>query len=187
MKAYAAYRDSDVEWLGEIPSHWTTRPLWSMFHRSKDVGHPDEEMLSVFRDFGVVAKSSRDNLNKTSENRDIYQLVHPGWLAINRMKAWQGSAGISSQRGILSGHYICFQPRHQVDSAYLNWLFRSSAYTRAYRILSRGVRPSQQEIDNQQLRLLPVLLPTNAEQREIADYLDRETARIDELIAEQQG
>jgi len=157
-----------------------------MFERIKDVDHPEEPMLSVFRDFGVVAKDSRDNLNRTAENRSIYQLVHPGWLVTNRMKAWQGSVGISPLRGIVSGHYICFAPHHDEDDGYLNWLFRSAPYTYAYGLLSRGVRIGQVEIDNDAYRLLPVLLPSADEQRLIAGYLDRETTRIDTLIEEQQ-
>jgi type I restriction enzyme, S subunit len=178
--------DSGISWLGKIPSHWTKKPLWSMFERIKDVDHPDEQMLSVFREYGVVAKDSRDNINKTAENRSIYQLVHPGWLVVNRMKAWQGSVGISSLRGIVSGHYICFAPRHGEDPRYLNWLVRSTTYTNGYAMLSRGVRIGQAEIDNDEFRLMSILLPVLEEQRAIADYLDRETARIDTLIEEQQ-
>ncbi|MGY2115999.1 restriction endonuclease subunit S [Nocardia gipuzkoensis] len=183
---YTEYVDSGVPWLGDVPAGWTTRPLWSMFERIKDVGHPDEQMLSVFRDYGVVAKDSRDNINKTAENRNIYQLVHPGWLVTNRMKAWQGSVGISGLRGIVSGHYICFAPRHDADSRYLNWLFRSPTYAVGYALQSRGVRIGQAEIDNDLYRVMPVLLPPIEEQRAIAEYLDRETARIDTLIEEQQ-
>ncbi|MEV4539809.1 restriction endonuclease subunit S [Asanoa sp. NPDC049518] len=182
---YTEYVDSGVPWLGAVPAGWTMRPLWSMFERLKDIGHPDERMLSVFRDYGVVAKDSRDNINKTAENRNIYQLVHPGWLVTNRMKAWQGSVGISSLRGIVSGHYICFAPRHDADSRYLNWLFRSPAYATGYALQSRGVRIGQAEIDNDLYRVMPVLLPPIEEQRAIADYLDRETAQIDTLIEEQ--
>ncbi|GLY69703.1 restriction endonuclease subunit S [Amycolatopsis taiwanensis] len=185
-KRYTEYVDSGVPWIGDVPAGWTTRPLWSMFERIKDVGHPDERMLSVFRDYGVVAKDSRDNINKTAENRNIYQLVHPGWLVTNRMKAWQGSVGISGLRGIVSGHYICFAPRHDADSRYLNWLFRSPTYAAGYALQSRGVRIGQAEIDNDLYRVMPVLLPPMAEQRAIADYLDRETARIDTLVEEQQ-
>lgn len=185
-KQYTEYVDSGVPWIGDVPAGWTTRPLWSMFERIKDVEHPDEQMLSVFRDYGVVAKGSRDNINKTAENRNIYQLVHPGWLVTNRMKAWQGSVGISGLRGIVSGHYICFAPRHDADSRYLNWLFRSPTYAAGYALQSRGVRIGQAEIDNDLYRVMPVLLPPIEEQRAIADYLDRETARIDTLIEEQQ-
>ncbi len=154
-----------------------------MFRRVKDVGHVEEEMLSVYRDFGVVRKDGRDdNFNKTAEDRSIYQLVDDGWLVVNRMKAWQGALGVSRLRGIVSGHYICFQPLHHEHSRFLDYLLRSQPYTAEMYRRSRGVRPSQIEIDNDLLSSLGVLLPPVAEQRAIADFLDAETARIDGLL-----
>lgn len=176
-------KPSGTAWLGDIPADWTIRPLWSMFRRLKCVGYPEEQMLSVFREFGVIAKDSRDNNNQTAENRNIYQLVHPGWLVTNRMKAWQGSVGVSELRGIVSGHYLCFEPRHNDDSRYLNWLFRCPRYTTGYASISRGVRIGQAEIDNDDYRVLPVVAPPMAEQIEIAAYLDDKTSKIDTLIA----
>jgi hypothetical protein len=85
--------------------------------------------------------------------------VGPGWLVTNRMKAWQGSVGISSHRGIVSGHYICFRPKHDEVGDYLNWLLRSNRYVAGYQTLSRGVRPGQAEIDNDLLRTLQVVVP----------------------------
>ena len=153
-----------------------------MFDRVKDVGHPHEEMLSVYREYGVIKKSSRDdNTNQTAENRDIYQLIDEGWFIVNRMKAWQGSVGISMLRGIVSGHYICFRPRHGEDPRFLNWLLRSKVYALEYARMSRGVRPGQIEIDNDELHGLRIALPPLSEQRRIADFLDAETARIDGL------
>lgn len=172
-------RGATVNW----PASWRSVPLWSLFQRIKDVGHPDEPMLSVYRDHGIVLKDSRsDNFNKTAENRDIYQLVGPGWLIVNRMKAWQGSLGISEHRGIVSGHYICFRPQHREHSPFLNYLLRSGVYAADLLRLSRGVRPNQIEIDNDLLRVLPVRLPSLAEQVAIADFLDVETAHIDRLV-----
>lgn len=184
LNAAADTRYSGCDWIGAIPEHWRVRPLWSMFRRTKDVDHPDEQMLSVFRDFGVVAKDSRANINQTAENRSIYQLVHPGWLVTNRMKAWQGSVGVSTLRGIVSGHYICFAPTHAEDSAYLNWLFRSRRYAVGYAAISRGVRIGQAEIDNDDYRVLPVVLPPVDEQKAIAAYLEDQTSMIDALIEE---
>lgn len=172
-----------VKW----PEGWRSVPLWAMFDRIKDVGHPDEEMLSVYRDYGVIKKSSRDdNTNQTAENRDIYQLIDEGWLVVNRMKAWQGSVGISPLRGIVSGHYICFRPRHGEDPRFLNWLLRSSVYTLEYARMSRGVRPGQIEIDNDQLHGLRIALPPLYKQRQIADSLDAEITQIDRLAAARQ-
>jgi type I restriction enzyme S subunit len=169
------------------PSDWRNLPLWSMFDRIKDVGHPDEEMLSVYREYGVIKKSSRDdNTNQTAENRNIYQLVDDGWLIVNRMKAWQGSVGIAPFRGIVSGHYICFRPRHGENGRFLNWLLRSNVYALEYERMSRGVRPGQIEIDNDELHGLRIALPPPDEQRRIADFLDAKTARTDSIITQKQ-
>ena len=170
-------------WVGSIPSTWRTFPLWAMYRREKRTGFIEEPMVSVFRDFGVVFKADRANLNETAEDRSIYQLVEPGWFVVNRMKAWQGSVGVSSIRGISSGHYLCFRPLHGENHKFLNWLFRSPQYRHGFAMLSRGVRPGQAEIDNDELRKMPVVLPPLEEQRETADHLDRETAKIDALIA----
>ncbi|WP_081863791.1 restriction endonuclease subunit S [Mycetocola saprophilus] len=182
LSADVDFKDSGVKWLGRIPEGWRTKPLWSMYKRLKDTEHPDEKMLSVFRDYGVVLKNSRQNINKTAENRNIYQLVHPGWLVTNRMKAWQGSVGISPHRGIVSGHYLCFSPLHQESNEYLNWLFRSPRYAVGYSLISRGVRIGQAEIDNDDYRVVPVLLPPIAEQVQISQFLEKQTSKIDTLI-----
>jgi type I restriction enzyme, S subunit len=173
---------ASVKW----PEDRRNVPLWALFDRVKDVGHPDEEMLSVYREYGVIKKSSRDdNTNQTAENRDIYQLVDKGWFIVNRMKAWQGGAGISPLRGIVSGHYICFRPRHDENPRFLNWLLRSAPYVVEYARMSRGVRPGQIEIDNDELRGLRIALPPLDEQRRIADFLDAETNRLDQLMSAQ--
>ena len=81
------------------PKSWRARPFWSLFRREKHIGFPEEELLSVYRDHGVVPTASRDdNHNKPSEDLSGYQLVTPGALVTNKMKAWQGSivCGVSA-------------------------------------------------------------------------------------------
>ncbi len=158
-------------------------PLRRLFRREKVLGFVDEPMLSVYRERGVILKDERSNPNQTAEDRSIYQLVEPGWLVVNRMKAWQGSIGISTLRGIVSGHYICFAPMHEEHGRYLNWLLRSAPYTAHFAAISRGVRPGQIEIDNDELESTRVALPPVRDQRRIADFLDDQVARIDNIIA----
>lgn len=157
-------------------------PLGRLFERRKILGFVDEPMLSVYRDRGVVLKDEDLNPNKTAEDRSIYQLVEPGWLVVNRMKAWQGSVGVSELRGIVSGHYICFRPTHTEVDRYLHYLIRSAPVTARLRSISRGVRPGQIEIDNDELAGTTLSLPEAAEQRWIADFLDDRVARIDRII-----
>ncbi|KPF83907.1 hypothetical protein IP70_16995 [alpha proteobacterium AAP38] len=184
---YPDYKDSGVDWLGEVPGHWASKPLWTLFHRTKRVDYADETLLSVYRDFGVIPKSSRDdNYNKQSEDLSLYQLVVSGDLVINKMKAWQGSVAVSGFRGIVSPAYFVYEALHQENSRYLHYLMRCSNYTEAYLALSKGIRINQWDLEPQYHSRLPVLLPPAAEQSAIAAFLDRETAKIDALVAEQE-
>ncbi len=145
-------------------------------------------VLSVYRDHGVIPKDSRtDNFNRTPENLSNYQLVRPGDLVVNRMKAWQGSLGISEYEGIVSPDYEVLRPISAgYDCRFVHSLLRSRGLVDQYALRSTGIRPSQWRLYWDEMKTIEVTLPSAGEQRAIADYLDRETARIDTLIEEQQ-
>jgi type I restriction enzyme S subunit len=157
-----------------------------MFTRDVRKGFPDEELLSVYREHGVVPKASRnDNNNRPSEDLSAYQLVEPGDLVVNKMKAWQGSVAISRHRGIVSPAYFVYRPHHRADGRFLHHLLRSRPFIAAYMGLSKGVRIGQWDLEPQNFSRLKMAIPPIEEQRAIADYLDRETVRIDHLVEEQ--
>ncbi|WP_223870764.1 restriction endonuclease subunit S [Salipiger aestuarii] len=172
---------------GGIPSGWRSVPFWSLFRREKKTGYAEEELLSVYRDHGVIPKSSRDdNHNKPSEDLSGYQLVTEGALVTNKMKAWQGSIAISRYQGIVSPAYYVYTPQSDECDQFLHYLLRSDPYIGLYGRISKGVRVNQWDLEHEALRNIPVLLPDLATQRPIADFLDRETARIDLLIEKKQ-
>lgn len=158
-------------------------PIWSLLEAVKDQNHPDEEVLSVYRDYGVIPKSSRsDNHNRTPEDLTTYQLVCPGDLVINKMKAWQGSLGVSEYRGIVSPDYQVARPCAPVLSAFLHGVLRSPRMIPQYRVRSTGIRPSQWRLYWDDFADLKIPLPPLAEQRRIVAELDKVTGRIDSMI-----
>lgn len=184
---YPSYKPSSVQWLGEVPKHWNIKPMWTFFRRVKRVGFQSERLLSVYRDYGVIPKDSRDdNFNKPSEDLSPYQLVAPGDLVINKMKAWQGSVAISDYRGIVSPAYFVFEATHASNSRFLHYLFRSPRYIGGYFSNSKGVRPNQWDLEPEVHSRFPVLVPPASEQSTIANFLDSETSKIDALVAEQE-
>ena len=187
LSKYAKYKYSGTDWLGDVPEHWRVAPLWTLFRRTKRTGFEEEQLLSVYRDHGVVPKASRDdNNNKASDDLSVYQLVEPGDLAINKMKAWQGAVAISDYRGIVSPAYFIYESVHSESSRYLHYLLRSLRYITGYLALSKGIRVNQWDLEPQYHARMPVLLPSAEEQSAIAVFLDWETAKIDALIAEQE-
>ncbi|OFR88747.1 hypothetical protein HMPREF2863_10565 [Micrococcus sp. HMSC067E09] len=116
-----------------------------------------------------------------------YQLVEPGDLAVNKMKAWQGSLGLSQLEGVVSPAYFIYTPiSRSFDQRYLNYLIRSRLLAAELARLSDGVRPQQWDLDPKAFERVPLPEPPMKEQRRIADYLDRETTTIDALIEKQQ-
>lgn len=158
-------------------------PLWSVLTPVKDQGHSHEEVLSVYRDYGVIPKSSRDdNHNRTPADVSSYQLVRPADVVINKMKAWQGSLGVSDYRGIVSPDYQVARPIGEVVPAYLHDVLRSPIMVPHYRVRSRGVRPAQWRLYWEDFANLHIPLPPLDEQQRIADQLDAVTGQIDTML-----
>ncbi|CAC5818910.1 Type I restriction-modification system, specificity subunit S [uncultured Gammaproteobacteria bacterium] len=177
-------KDSGIEWIGDIPEHWGVSAITNITSTISIKNHPKEELLSVYRDYGVIIKSMRDdNHNKAGANLSNYKLVEAGYLVINKMKAWQGSLGVSEFRGIVSPAYItCKTDKKIVERSYLHHLLRCRNYINEYNRLSYGVRVDQWDMRYDDFKYVPVLLPPKKEQKSIADYLDDKTAKIDTIV-----
>ena len=188
---YAEYKDSGVEWLEEIPSHWDSISVGRLFTRTKRTGFPYKELLSVYRDYGVIPKSSRDdNNNKPSDDLGQYQLVNVNDLVMNKMKTWQGSIAISEFEGIVSPAYFVYQPTlnlfKKAFPKYVHYLLRNPRYIAQYLRRSKGIRVNQWDLDPDEFQKIELLLPPKDEQQKIFDFLDHETAKINSLIEKQQ-
>lgn len=177
-------KDSGIEWIGEIPEGWEVRKIKNIAFPKSIQNHPQEEVLSLYRDFGVIIKSSRDdNFNRTSENTTNYKFVEVGDLVINKMKAWQGALAISWYQGIVSPAYYVFKLTSDIiEKKFLHYLLRSSSYFPEYRRISGGIRPNQWDLDIIEFKKIPVLIPPLSEQQRIADYLDAKCAHIDQCL-----
>jgi type I restriction enzyme S subunit len=177
-------RDSGVPWLGEIPAHWRSTRVGRLFRQSKILGYPDLTVLSVYREFGVIERASRDdNANRVPDDLSKYQLVEVGDLVINKMKAWQGSLGVSDFRGITSPDYVVFRPVHSEEPRFLHSMLRMPQLTTVYLSISNGIRINQWRIEPERFANVEVFLPPVDEQRAIIDHIARETAKLDAVRA----
>ena len=189
--AYSEYEDTNTDWLGSAPKHWKVIPVGRLFSRIKRTGQSDKELLSVYRDYGVIPKASRDdNNNRASEDLSPYQLVEPNDLVMNKMKTWQGSIAISEYEGIVSPAYFVYKPLEKLfelaHPKYVHYLLRNPMYIAQYQRRSKGIRVSQWDLDPEEFQRVELLLPEKDEQLKIFQFLDHETAKIDTLIEKQQ-
>lgn len=178
-------KDSGIEWIGEIPEGWEVSQLKYATRWKSEKGCPDAPVLSLYRDFGVVPKDSRDdNHNVTSLDTSNYKVVDIRDLVINKMKAWQGSMAVSDYRGIVSpAYHVCSITSNKVNKRYLHHLLRNPAYLPEYARLSTGMRIGQWDLGFDDFKNIPFLIPPLDEQAKIADYLDNGCASLDAMLS----
>ena len=184
---YPHYKESSVEWLGAVPAHWAIDPLHSVVvERSEpNVGMAEDNLLSL--SYGrIVAKDISSNDGLLPESFETYQIVKPGDIVFRLTDLQNDKRSLRSalveKTGIITSAYLAVAP-HRAYPKYLHYLFRAYDSAKIFYSMGGGLRQSMKFSD---LKRLPVLLPGHAEQTLIAAFLDRETAKIDELIAEQQ-
>tara|TARA_Y100000296_G_scaffold85843_1_gene123753 strand:- start:12 stop:1334 length:1323 start_codon:yes stop_codon:yes gene_type:complete len=185
MPTYEAYKDSGVEWLGEVPSHWKSYPLCAKSNLKSVSNNENEELLSVYLDRGVIKFDEVDakRTNVTSLDLSKYQLVEPGDFVLNNQQAWRGSVGISKYRGIVSPAYLILSISQDISPEFGNYLFRDGAMVANYLVCSKGVGTIQRNLYWPQLKRTLLFYPSLEEQTLIANFLDQKTAQIDEAIA----
>lgn len=181
---------SGIEWIGEVPEEWEVLKSRYFLNEISVKGYPDEEVLSLYRDYGIIPKNSRsDNHNVTSLDTSGYKLVKPGNLVINKMKAWQGSMAISNLRGIVSPAYYTFEvDNERFNLRFLHYALRNPAYKQEYMRISAGLRVGQWDLNKNEFKNIKYSFPANKEeQKAIADYLDEKSSQIDALIIEKEN
>lgn len=176
-------KDSEIEWIGAIPKHWYVEKIKYHLQRKEPRNPGNAQVLSVYREYGVIPKDSRDdNHNVTSEDTSKYKYVKPGNLVINKMKAWQGSLAISEYEGIVSPAYFIY---HFIDDVfnkkYFHYLIRS-CYKDEFRRISTGIREGQWDLPSRDFENELVLIPPKNEQDDIVNYLDSKCSEIDTII-----
>lgn len=185
LRPYESYIDTGMDWLEAIPEHWKKISLRGITELSnKRYGlRNDLELLSVYREYGVVRKNDRDD-NHNVESLDLskYKYVNKGYLVLNKMKMWQGSLGISKYEGIVSPAYIVCKIKGNINFEYLHLLLRSPKYKTIYNRISYGVRVGQWDMRYDDFKKINLFIPPRLEQDQIVKYLDYQLAKINKFI-----
>ena len=126
-----------------------------------------------------------ENHNFIPDDLTNYKVVHKGQFAMNKMKAWQGSYGISKHDGIVSPAYFIFKI-NEVTGDYFHVAARSKTYVPFFTQASDGVRIGQWDLSQTRMREIPFLVPPLPEQTAIVRYLDHADERIRRYVSGKQ-
>ena len=189
MERYNEYKDSGVQWLGEIPSHWECEKAKRHFQSRKQIvgrNSSQYERLALTLK-GVIKRFEGDGVGLNPEKLDTYQIVDKDDLIfklIDLENVSTSRVGLSPYKGIVSPAYIRISAVDEVNIRFAEYYYLNMWMRHIFNDLGTpGVRSNLSSTD---LLNLPLLYPSIVEQKAIATYLDKATAKIDEAIAQRQ-
>lgn len=185
--SYPEYKDSGISWIGLTPHHWEATRLKNLFEIMKRSPDEKDEIVTAFRDGQVTLRSNRRADGYTNAIHEHgYQRILPGDLVIHAMDAFAGAIGVSDSVGKSTPVYsVCRQRSNNVNVHYYGKLLRHMAMSGFINSLAKGIRERSTEFRWNEASNVEVPFPPLPEQHAIASFLDRETGKIDALVAEQ--
>ncbi|MFI6888051.1 restriction endonuclease subunit S [Streptosporangium canum] len=174
--------------LETLPESWQVMRFKAVFARlDRRNVNLEYEMLSLRSTGEVVARAEMGGRQEPDEaSLPRYLVAEIGNLVVNPMWLIGGGIGVSRRAGAVSPDYRVFKARELLSPRFIHYLLRSQPYLDQYLLYTRAQTTFDRRVQQPDLDNLPLPVPPLDEQRAIANYLDRETARIDTLIEEQQ-
>lgn len=183
MERYSEYKDSGVQWIGEVPSHWEVKRLANYFiERKIKVSDKEYAPLSVTKN-GVYTQL--DNVAKTNDG-DNRKLVLSGDFVINSRSDRKGSSGVAKQDGSVSLINIVLRPRKNIYPDFCNYLLKCYSFIEEYYRNGRGIVADLWTTRYDEMKTIKIPVPSLNEQKAIVTYLNKVTLNVDRAIAQQQ-
>lgn len=179
-------KDSGVDWIGEIPEDWEVRKLRNCLRAVSIKNRPDLQLLSITRERGVIVRNTEDleeNHNFIPDDLSGYKVIRKGQFGMNKMKAWQGSYGISDYDGIVSPAYFIFDVTDKFIPEYFHLAIRSKVYVPFFTKASDGVRIGQWDLNKARMNEIPFFIPNENQQIKIVSHVNEVNEKIEYLIS----
>lgn len=183
MQGYSQYQQTDIGWIGAVPSHWSKNKFKFLLREKSKTQNVELPCGSI--SFGNVVYKDSEKL--TEETKLAYQEVVSGEFLVNPLNLNYDlkslRTALSEIDVIVSSGYIVLQSEGVVYKNYLKWLLFVFDI-RHMKTLGAGIR---QTITFKDIGNCTTFIPSKEEQEAIASFLDSETSRIDNLIAVKQN
>lgn len=188
-KAYPEYKDSGVEWLGQIPSNWDVLTGKRFFSSIRKKALDTDEQLAASQKYGVIPQSLMMRLNDSKvmlalKGTDSFRHVEKDNFVIS-LRSFEGGIEHSDYTGCVSPAYTVLKSNIDIKAQYFKYLFKSGPYISALQSSTDSLRDGK-SISYDQFGAIPLPKLSIKEQEKIASFLDYETAKIDILIEKQQ-
>ncbi|CDS51077.1 Type I restriction-modification system, specificity subunit S [Polaromonas sp. CG9_12] len=183
LKPYAAYKDSGLPWLGQVPEHWSISRIKTVL-QELDGRSTDGEgtLLSLTRVRGLIAHSDRTDKVHSAKTLVGYKLYQPGEIVMNRMQAWSGMFGAGTRPGLVSPDYAVFKILGGHDTKLVLERLKTPDLVGQFTIESTGIGSGFNRLYTDSFGPIPISLPPLEEQVAIVRFLDWANGRLERTI-----
>ena len=187
---YQKYKESDNEWLGDVPAGWGLVPMKTVATCNDDVLSESTDELYSIEYVEISDIDSYSGITKTSALQfgeapsRARRIIKHGDILVSTVRTYlRAIAAVDNPPDnlIASTGFAVIRPR-RIESGFLGYLFQAEYLVS--KIISYSVGVSYPAINASELMRFGIPFPPLEEQQAIAAFLDAETARIDALIAE---
>lgn len=179
----AVTRDSGIEYIGIVPSHWLVLQNRRLFHSMNRIFQGTPTVLSLSQKDGLIPYSEMSERSLHTSSYENWQLVHENDLVLNRFKAHLGVFFASKYEGIVTFHYGVYEPRKPLVAKYYEALYHTSSYCRVYAGQSRGMTVGLQNLSDTNFYSTYTVYPPYEEQVEIVSEISRIEKQHSQIIA----
>lgn len=186
LEKYDNYKDSGVEWLGEIPEEWECIRIKHLFKDVSVKNKPNSELLSVTQDKGVVPRTWIENrMVMPSGNLESFKFIEKEDFAIS-LRSFEGGLEYCHHDGIISPAYtVLKRKKDDLHPDFYKYLFKSFSFISELQTSVVGIREGK-NISYPELSYSFLPIPSLLEQTAIANFLDEKCGKIDQAIAQKQ-
>ena len=188
-KPYPAYRNSGVEWLGEVPEGWEVLRSRRAFKQVRDPANLEDQQLAATQTYGVIPQRL---FMEYQEQKVVLALAGTGNFKhveiddfVISLRSFQGGIERCHYEGCVSPAYTVLRKQKGLAPKYFGFLLKSNAFITVLQSVTQGIREGK-TVSYEQFGGVFVPLPNMSEQQLIAAFLDRETGKIDQLIEKKQ-
>lgn len=185
MPKYEAYKDSGVEWLGDIPSSWELKPGFVAFRESKSNNKGMKENTVLSLSYGhIVVKPEEKLVGLVPESFETYQLVEPDDIIVRCTDLQNDKVslrtGLAKNKGIITSAYLNLRVKNGFDARFLHYYLHALDTIKVLYKFGSGLRQNLSFLD---FKRLPIFEIPEDTQKLIANYLEKKTAQVDDAIA----
>lgn len=183
MERYREYKDSGVQWLGEIPRHWKTVRVKALLSERVDKSDTGlEEPLSMSQKYGIIPTREMDVVPNMASTYIGAKRVFKQDLVFNKLKAHLGVFAISKYDGLVSPDYAVYTPNERTYLPFMEYVFHTPLYIGEFTRKATGVAIGLTRLYTNGLFAVPFLYPPLSEQHSIVSFLDDKCGKIDKML-----